>query len=524
MLGRSYADAVKRGVRAGLVTAGCGGLVAGLLAFDVTSPAPTVVYSTLSTDRATSFQVFGDTVQIPAHAVDRGTTATVAPAHPAAGSPFGDLAVAVGPAVRVDFGTARLHRPATVTTPDIAAGGHRQLAFMGMYESSARGWRVVPTAMHGGRLSGQLTVSATVRTFVWRPAALADRIVSKLGERSRPYRASCPHAPRDAHVIVQNPYGPAAPPILACVERIRGGLADVAIVNRSGIAYDGDCCEPDVKVLSKRVDPDAPEAIRRQAREAGAGGMGGGLGPYEQMRVRLPVRSVIAFWSRDDYTLREALAATATRQLSRLTLPPFACTEVESGSLSPARRVARCIDDLNAFADNTELDRLCERCALPVSWARALGAALEGSSVADALGTPANAGAAQFTVIRASDHQLAEPVLGTHGLPDGGLGLARPDGISFGGDEGSFVLDVHWTTWGGPRAMGTGTANWWGPQTRSMSTTVPEPATVVAYDLGRCHGRPAYRKVTWYFPQFGEKFRADNGRWGICGRGYYAIS
>lgn len=43
----------------------------------------------------------------------------------------------------------------------------------------------------------------------------------------------------------------------------------------------------------------------------------------------------------------------------------------------------------------------------------------------------------------------------------------------------------------------------------------PEPANVVASDLGNCQGQLAYRRVDWYFPGQGQTL-GDGGHFDIC--------
>ncbi len=79
----------------------------------------------------------------------------------------------------------------------------------------------------------------------------------------------------------------------------------------------------------------------------------------------------------------------------------------------------------------------------------------------------------------------------------------RPPEISLGGDPTGVVTGISWQSWGSAQATGTGTGTYVGPgQTAAQGS--PEPADVVASDLGTCGGAPAYRQVTWYFPTKGQ--------------------
>lgn len=90
-----------------------------------------------------------------------------------------------------------------------------------------------------------------------------------------------------------------------------------------------------------------------------------------------------------------------------------------------------------------------------------------------------------------------------------GYGRSRPSRIFNGGDPTGLVTRIHWTSWGGARAIGTGTSDYVGP-TQSVATGTQESARVVAFHLGSCHGRRAYDAIEWYFPQHGDRFSGGN--------------
>ena len=102
----------------------------------------------------------------------------------------------------------------------------------------------------------------------------------------------------------------------------------------------------------------------------------------------------------------------------------------------------------------------------------------------------------------------AVPALGrlagvfAHGV---GFGQVRPPKIFNGGDPTGLVTHITWTSWGGARATGTGRAEYVGPS-QSVATGTEQTATVVAFDLGTCHGTLMYQAVEWYFPQHGQAF------------------
>ena len=108
-----------------------------------------------------------------------------------------------------------------------------------------------------------------------------------------------------------------------------------------------------------------------------------------------------------------------------------------------------------------------------------------------------------------SSHAAAVPTLGrpagifVHGAE--GFGQVRPVTIFNGGDPTGLVSHVTWKSWGGARAVGTGKSTYVGPN-RIVAQGTQQPATVVAFNLGTCHGKLMYRAVEWYFPQHGQRF------------------
>jgi hypothetical protein len=86
-----------------------------------------------------------------------------------------------------------------------------------------------------------------------------------------------------------------------------------------------------------------------------------------------------------------------------------------------------------------------------------------------------------------------------------GYGHVRPGTIFNGGDPTGLVQYVTWSSWGGASAVGTGTAEYVGPG-QSVAAGTPARAEVVAFRLGFCDGRKAYRAIEWYFPGHGQHF------------------
>jgi hypothetical protein len=107
------------------------------------------------------------------------------------------------------------------------------------------------------------------------------------------------------------------------------------------------------------------------------------------------------------------------------------------------------------------------------------------------------------------------PVLGHPMFRTKGFGRVRPKEVYFGGDAQSVVEKIHWDKWGPPRAVGDGTAWYLPPGVKSVSEGHAAPAKIVAFDLGTCDGKLAYRKLEWFFPSHGGHFIASRGH-SIC--------
>jgi hypothetical protein len=90
-----------------------------------------------------------------------------------------------------------------------------------------------------------------------------------------------------------------------------------------------------------------------------------------------------------------------------------------------------------------------------------------------------------------------------------GFGEVRPVKIFNGGDPTGLVARIAWKSWGGSRAVGTGISDYVGPN-QSVATGSQQQATVVAFNLGTCHGKVMYQAVEWYFPQHGQSFSASH--------------
>jgi hypothetical protein len=97
------------------------------------------------------------------------------------------------------------------------------------------------------------------------------------------------------------------------------------------------------------------------------------------------------------------------------------------------------------------------------------------------------------------------PVLGQSRSGTQGYGLVRPSTLNNGGDPTGIVTNLSWQSWGGSKAVGTGTA-YYEPPNEPVSQSTAEQATVVAFDLGTCGGQYMYQAVEWYFPESGGSF------------------
>jgi hypothetical protein len=109
----------------------------------------------------------------------------------------------------------------------------------------------------------------------------------------------------------------------------------------------------------------------------------------------------------------------------------------------------------------------------------------------------------------ASDGKAARgvPVLGQAGYETKGYGHPHPATLSSGGAAVTFyVHDIHWQHWGAPRALGTGVGWYVPPHAKAISDGHEATKKIVAFDLGPCNGRLAYRKLSWFFPAHGGHF------------------
>jgi photosystem II stability/assembly factor-like uncharacterized protein len=144
---------------------------------------------------------------------------------------------------------------------------------------------------------------------------------------------------------------------------------------------------------------------------------------------------------------------------------------------------------------------------------RSTGAALVQSdaTAAQTLWRTTDGGVDWSQVVFATAPAAEVPTLGrrTGAFVNGeGFGQVEPTVVFNGGDPTGYVGGITWQSWGGARAVGTGTSDYVGPQ-QTVAQGTQEPVTVVAFDLGTCDGSLMYQAVEWYFPQHGQTFDPD---------------
>lgn len=96
-----------------------------------------------------------------------------------------------------------------------------------------------------------------------------------------------------------------------------------------------------------------------------------------------------------------------------------------------------------------------------------------------------------------------------------GYGHVEPQNVFNGGDPTGLIKHIEWLAWGGPRAVGVG-SGYYVAANQIVAAGHREAAVIVAFTLGRCHGRPAYNAVQWYFPEHGEHFNPHAAGYKLC--------
>jgi hypothetical protein len=136
------------------------------------------------------------------------------------------------------------------------------------------------------------------------------------------------------------------------------------------------------------------------------------------------------------------------------------------------------------------------------------------TGIASGASNPANTLVASTTTTAKSESTTAAraqvPVLGRLAgvfWNGAGFGAIEPKELSLGGDPTGMLVKIKWSSWGGTQATGTGTG-YYEPAGVAVAGSLPTPATVVGFRLGRCDGVVMYQAVEWYFPTKGEHFDA----------------
>ena len=86
-----------------------------------------------------------------------------------------------------------------------------------------------------------------------------------------------------------------------------------------------------------------------------------------------------------------------------------------------------------------------------------------------------------------------------------GFGQVKPHEIYYGGDPTGLVCHIHWNSWGGRVARGTGIGWYVGPR-QSVNEGHSTAVNITASRLGTWHGRAAYNHLDWSFPHPHERF------------------
>jgi hypothetical protein len=114
-------------------------------------------------------------------------------------------------------------------------------------------------------------------------------------------------------------------------------------------------------------------------------------------------------------------------------------------------------------------------------------------------GLVASAGAASAPIVSPK----ADPYYRYGGLSGTkGFGQVKPREIYYGGDPTGLVCRIHWHSWGGGTAHGTG-VGWYVSGNQSVGQGHAALANLTASRLGTWKGRRAYNRLTWSFPNHG---------------------
>lgn len=89
----------------------------------------------------------------------------------------------------------------------------------------------------------------------------------------------------------------------------------------------------------------------------------------------------------------------------------------------------------------------------------------------------------------------AKPMLGSHpypGVVGAGFGQVKP--TRFGSGRHALLCDIHWDSWGGQIAVGTGDGWAVSPVTFKR---IPSAVVVYLFKLKTVQGKPAYTGLNW---------------------------
>jgi hypothetical protein len=107
---------------------------------------------------------------------------------------------------------------------------------------------------------------------------------------------------------------------------------------------------------------------------------------------------------------------------------------------------------------------------------------------------------ALFLIAGTGEAAAPVPVLGSSFVQSVGYGHAHPTTLSSGATAATFfVHDLRWKNWGAAQSTGIG-IGYYVPRGKPIAAGREVTEKIVAYDLGPCKGRLAYRKMDWWFP------------------------
>jgi hypothetical protein len=467
----------------------------------------TTVQVAVPLDREVAVHAFGAALELTARTSTARGDAVVDGLPRVPSNTFGSVATPVGPALDIHLPADTL---ATVT-PRVTTAGSTALDFVASFDRSNGRWVALPQSFPGSAaVTADLRSSATVRAFRWNPPGLAQRLAHLLLPATpRASAASCGRLPRGVHVIIQND-AKRAPGLSVCVRRVSDGYAYASVRTTGPTAFTLDCCDEGARFLGRTsVRTDGQRAVLHVIQSTeDSYTLNKGLEPDAAAKLRLPLNRPLSI----DGAGLDTLMGEVSRLVGELDpsesadMPGLvACTFSWAAPYLAAHAARWCI--------GAGADPLLRALKFAVGEERVMRALTADGARFDY---------ADVIVQRTSARAWRGPFLG---LPTGndynsGYGDRRPTGLNNCGTVGCTIFDIHWSTWGGPRARADASAFWLG-HAKFMYLGRYEPAVVIAYDLGRCGGRLAYRKMQVYFPEYGQHFDPARRYAGLCGSGYY---